>query len=200
MADASVFALTEEVVVAEAIPLSNYTVEALALDQTFVPFPEVRAVAALRQTLVFQPIVRDARNYHIEVLADDQSFVFPDDLKAVAAAKQTLIQMPFGRPVRNYVVEVLAETTLDPLPQAKVFALNEEVVVSEIPTPTAHDYVVEVLGGASLDQEVSSYMVEVLADDTTPNAVSRYHVEVLADSTDQVALTRQQIIWFFKDH
>lgn len=60
--------------------------------------------------------------------------------------------------------------------------------------------VVEVLGGASLDQQVSSYMLEVLADDTSPNSISSYVVEVLADSTDPAFLTSQQIIWFFNDH
>ena len=178
MADAQVFALTEEIIVSETVPVSSFFVEVLALDQTFIPFQELRSAAA---------------------------------------ARQTLIQPPFARQVSNYVIEVLAEVELEPMPQAKVMGLTEEVVWSEIPTPTVQNYVVEVLATSALDQEVSSFMVEVLAtsaldqevssfmvevlgDDTSPNSVASFIVEVLADSTDPVNLTQQTITWFFNDH
>ena len=140
------------------------------------------------------------QNYVLEILALDQTFIPFQELRSAAAARQILIQPPFARQVSNYVIEVLAEVELEPMPQAKVMGLTEEVVWSEIPTPTVQNYVVEVLATSALDQEVSSFMVEVLGDDTSPNSVASFIVEVLADSTDPVNLTQQTITWFFIDH
>ncbi|MNK98132.1 hypothetical protein D3C87_1184840 [compost metagenome] len=162
--------------------------------------PELKAVAAVRQVLVqiVEPV--PLNEYKVEVLADDTSFVFPDDLTARSVARQTLLQMPFVRPVNRYTVEVLAETDLPPMPAAAVFALDEEFVVQEIPTPDVSRFNVEVLAAASLDQQVNEYVVEVLGDSTDPNSMNHYVVEVLGDSTDDVSLTQQRITWFFNDH
>lgn len=201
MADASLFALSEEILVAEAALLNTVKVEVLATDSQFVPLPEVAARAARRQVLVQFVEPKEVNAVRVEVLAEDTTFVFPPDIKANAARRQTLVAMPFNRPVNNYVVEVLAETVLEPLPQALVKALSEEVITQEIPTPSVNSYRVEVLGTTNgFEPEINSYVVEVLGDDTSPNSVQRYTVEVLADSTDPVSLTGQTIVWFFNDH
>lgn len=197
MADASLIALSEEIIITETIQVQGVIVEVLSADSSFVPMPQLRALAAARQVLVQVIEPRPVNTLMVEVLSEDSSFVFPDDIRALAAARQTLVIMPFNRPVNSYNVEVLAETVLDPLPAARVFALNEEIIVQEKPTPPVQNFITEVLAKGALESEANTLYVEILAADSTPNSVQRFSTEILADSTDDVALTAQQIVWFF---
>lgn len=200
MADVNALGLEVDVIFEETPTVGGLRVEVLADDQNFIPFPELRSTVVGRHSLVVARNTPDVNTYVVEVLADDQSFVPLPDLKATVVGRHTLARGPIQTPVSRYVVEVLAEVELDPLPQAKALALETDVVWEEIPTPEVRSYVLEVLGGAPLEQDASSYVVEVLGNDTTPNSAARYVVEILADSTDPATLTSQQIIWFFNDH